>query len=319
MHDSTFKLFLRFLPRLHFELCASIFLFTMFLTVRAAAESPKAPSADSFPNPAEVFQGRTFSDDTERDVFFLRAIHDRYNSHWAELLEANINEQDYLLTPGKLLRFVTGLGIAMQDRDDPVAVTNLALLTSDKRFFTDINAYRPEILRAAAQALMQIGPAGRAALAASFSQKHYQDDPASLEELAKIIGGDRTADPLLADALSLTAFGYTTTNGGIYPRCTTEAVKNLLCLPAGTAEVQKHLNTNEIFGDPVRFQAVIDGIAAARATELATNLTVISAGVKAKVLALKATPGDYRDALDELQDRIQRTLEAFGAAKPRAN
>lgn len=302
------KRLLRFLAHGRFDHRALILVIALFAAFPAAA--------DSFPKPAEVFQGRTFADDIERDVFFLRAIHDRYHSHWADLLAANINERNYFQWPAKLLRFVNELGIAMSDRDDPTAVTNLALLTSDKRFYTDINDYHPDILPAAARALIQIGPAGRAALAVSFSEKHYQDDPAGLEEMARTIGAEKSADPMLVQALSLTAFGFSTTNGGSYPRCTTVAVKNLLFLPTGTAEVRTHLNTNEIFGDPVRFQAVVDGIAAAHATQLATNLTVIDAALKPKLLALKiGVDDDYRDALDELEHKIQDALETLGAGK----
>jgi hypothetical protein len=65
----------------------------------------------------------------------------------------------------------------------------------------------------------------------------------------------------------------------------------------------------------VRFQAVIDGVTAAHASDLKTNLTVMDADVKAKLAALKNYPGDYRDALQELSDAIQKALEAFGEPK----
>ena len=161
-------------------------------------------AANAFPTPAEVFQGRTFASQSERDVFFLRAIRDRYPEHWPELLEANITERDYIQSPSKLLRFVQELGEAMRDRDDPAAIKSLATLTSDEKFFTNINAYHPEILNVAAQALMQSGPNGRKALAASFSESHYREDAESLGELARTIGQQRPADPVLAKALAAT-------------------------------------------------------------------------------------------------------------------
>ena len=272
-------------------------------------------AANAFPTPAEVFQGRTFASESERDIFFLRAIHDRYPEHWPELLEANVTERDYIQTPAKMLRFVQELGEAMRDRDDPAAIKNLATVISDKRFFTNINAYHPEILDAAAQVLMQSGPDGRKALAASFSEDHYRDDAESLAELAKIVGEQKPADPVLAKALAATAFNFSTANGGIFPHCTTESVRNLLLLPSGVAEVRTHLNTNEIFGNPVRFESVIDGVTAADASDLKTNLTAMAADVKAKLAALKNNPGDYRDAVQELADAVRRALEAFTVDK----
>ncbi|HXS67502.1 MAG TPA: hypothetical protein VN761_01585 [Candidatus Polarisedimenticolia bacterium] len=272
-------------------------------------------AAKVFPTPAEVFQGRTFAGELARDIFFLRAIHDRYPEHWPELLEANINERDYIQSPAKMLRFIQELGQAMRDSDDPAAITNLAKVTSDKRFFTNIDAYHPDILDAATLALIQLGPNGRKALAASFSESHYCEDSGSLVELAKTIGERRPADPVLAKALAATAFDFSTTNGGIFPICTTEAVKNLLLLPAGAAEVRTHLNTNEFFGNPVRFEAVIDGVKAVQASDLKTNLTAMDAEVKAKMAELKNHPGDYRDALHDLGDAIRDALEAFTVEK----
>jgi hypothetical protein len=282
----------------------------------AVAAAKQTTTGDSFPELSEVFQGRTFTNKSDRDIFFLQAIHDRYHSHWPDLLEANITEQDYFQAPAKMLQFIDELGLAMRDRDDPDAVKNLASVTSDRKFFTNINAYHPEVLRAAAQALINLGPNGRKALADSFSQIHYRDDPESLEELARTIGDARPADSALIVALAATAFDFSTTNGGTYLRCTTEAVKQLLNLPAGTIAVATHLNTNEIFADPVRFQAVLDGIAAARPVELKPTLVAIEPDIHAKLITLKAYPGEYRDALEDLDDRIKKTIDIFSPPKP---
>ncbi|HEX4265672.1 MAG TPA: hypothetical protein VH597_15155 [Verrucomicrobiae bacterium] len=263
----------------------------------------------------EVLQGHTFADNSERDVFFLREIHKRYSEHWPELLEANISLEEYILSPVKMLQFVNELGIAMAGRDDSVAAAKLALVVSDGRFFTNADAYHPEILRAVAQTLMKLGPNGCGALAASFSESHYRDDSESLEELAKTIGEERPADPGLVKALADTAFNFSTTGGGSYPRCTTEAVKNLLCLPEGAAEVRTHLTTNEIFGDPVRFQAVLDGMESKRVAGLLTNLTAIEAEVRAKLVILTNHPGGYRTALEGLDEQMRRKIEAPGESK----
>jgi hypothetical protein len=298
---------------------ALILLIATLASVCVSIAEDKAPTNGSFPTVSEVLQGRSFANNTERDIFFLRAIHDRYNSHWPALLEANITEQDYLLAPVKLQRFIDEVGAAMRDTDDSVAITNLASLTSDTKFFTDINSYNPEVLNAAAQALMLIGPNGRKALADTFNEGHYRADPAGLEQLAKTIGEDRPSDPALAGALAATAFDFSTTNGGIYPRCTTEMVKNLLLLPDGVSEVRAHLKTDPVFANPVRFQSVVDGIAAARATDLATNLTVLNGSIEAKLATLKNHPSDYHDALDYLHDRIREALELFGKPKKSSN
>jgi hypothetical protein len=290
-------------------------LFAALSPICLAAEPAQSAATNSFPTVPEVLQGRTFANNFDRDVFFLRAIHVSYSSHWPELLEANISLEEYIHSPAKLLQFVNELGAAMAGQDDSAAVTSLALLTSDERFFTNADAYHPEILRAAAQALMKLGPNGREALAAAFSESHYRDDSESLEELAKTIGEERTADAGLAKALAATAFSFSTTNSGSYPRCTTEAVKNLLCLPEGAAEVRTHLTTNEIFGDPIRFQAVIDGIGSERVAGLLTNLTAMEAEVRAKLVILTNHPGDYRTALEGLDERVRRKIEAVGESK----
>lgn len=281
---------------------------TGFSEVRLAAEPhPDAPK-NSFPNPAEVFQGRTFPTTLDRDVFFLRAIHDNYSSQWPALLEANINLNEYLQSPNKMLRFVDEVGIAMADRNDPAASARLGIITSDPNFFANANAYHPEIVRAAAEALIKIGEVGRKALASSFTENHYRQDPESLEQLAGVIGKQRPSDSELAGALSATAFNFSTANGGSYPRCTTLAVKNLLRLPDGASAVRTNLESAKVFGDPGRYQAVMDGIAAARTADLATNLTTLEAAVNTNLGTLTNTPGAYRDDLQELGTRIQKTV-----------
>lgn len=318
MQSKNFEMILRWRARAnapgHASIPALIVAVMMLSSVCRARPGQAAPT-NAFPTVAEVIQGRTFANQFERDVFFLRAIHDRYASYWPALLEANITEQDYIEAPAKLLQFVNELGAAMRDGNDPVAAANLALITSDRRFFTNINAYHPEIVRAAAEALIGIGSNGRKALALSFSESHYRDDPESVEELAKVVGEERPANPDLVVALAATAFDFSTTNGGIYPRCTTEAVKNLLLLRDGAGVVRTHLNAGEMFGNPVRFQAIVDGIASAHAADLAADLTAVDGKIKAKLVTLKNSPGDYRDALEDLEGRIGKTIENFAAAK----
>jgi hypothetical protein len=278
--------------------------------------APDQQVTNSFPALADVFQGRQFANKLERDVFFLRAIHDRYPDQWPALLEANITVDDYVQSPDKLLRFINELAIAMRDRDDSASCSNLARVFSDRDFFADTNAYRPELLQASARALMQIGPAGRKALAAAFNQDHYRADPGSLEDLAKVISKERPADAELARALATTAFDFNTAGGGTYPRCTTEMVKDLLSLPDGAATIKPYLTTNGTIHDPARFQAVIDGIAAAHNAELATSLAALNSSVSAKLATLTNSPGDYRNDLLDLHSRIENTLAAFANPDP---
>jgi hypothetical protein len=276
----------------------------------AGAGTPVA-GTNSFPSVAEVLGGRTFETYTEQDVYFLRAIHDRYPAQWPDLLAANITVKDYLLSPEKLERFVNELGEAMEGRNDPAACTNLAMLTGDPTFYANANTYHPEILQAAARALMRIGPAGSKALVSAFTESHYGADPGSLEDLADAIGEEHPAGSEFVQALAATAFDFATTNGSYYPRCTAAAVKNLLGLKDGFSAVRAHLRTEEILGNPGRFQAVMDGIAAGRAGQLATNLVAIQAQVRAKLEGLTNSPGGYRDDLRELDSRIGRTLAGF--------
>jgi hypothetical protein len=281
-----------------------------------ADAATEAADTNAFPSPVEVFQGRAFENETARDVFFLRAIHDRYAAHWPELLAANISVNEYVFSPEKLLRFINELGAAMAGRDDPGAITNLAAIPGSVAYYANTNTYHPEILRAAAQALIGFGPNGRKALAAAFSVEHYRQDAASLEELAQVIGAEHRDDPVLAGALAATAFACSTTNGGSFPRCTATAVQNLLLLPSGAAAVQSHLQPNEVFADPGRFQAVVDGIAAARNSELATNLAALQTDVQAKLTTLTNYPGAYRDDLQELQVRLERAVRGLSSATP---
>lgn len=265
-------------------------------------------ASNAFPTLPEVFQGRQFATKLERDVFFLRAIHDRYPTQWPALLQANITVEDYVQAPDKLLRFVNELAIAMRDRNDSVASANLARITSDKNFFANTNAYHPEILQAATQALIAIGPDGRKALAGSFSQDHYRQDPESLEELGGVVGKEHPTDSELARALAATAFDFSTADGGTYQHCTSQMVKDLLSLPNGPGVVRDHLKGEQVIHDPARFQAVMYGIAAAQTTDLSTNLTAIESAVKTKLATLTNSPGAYRDDLRDLDTRLQKTI-----------
>jgi len=276
-----------------------------------AAEPDSADVTNTFPSVAEVIGGRTFENLTEEDIFFLRAIHDHYSDHWSDLLEANIIVNDYVLSPAKFQRFVDELGEAMRGQNDPDACKNLALITGNEEFYGGNNAYRPEIFQAAARALIKIGPDGRKALARAFTESHYRENPASLADLAEAIGEARLPEPEFIRALAATAFDFSTTNGAIYPHCTTSAVKNLLCLEGGPAAVREHARLEKIFDNPGRFQSVVDGIAAAHASELTTNLVAIQAGVRARLAALANSPGGYKDDLHELEARLERTLANF--------
>jgi hypothetical protein len=273
-----------------------------------ADEPESVPETNKFPSVAEVIGGQTFENDTEQDIYFLRAIHDRYHSHWSDLLEANITLQDFALSPEKLLRFVNELGEAMLDRNDPAACANLALITGDPSFYANTNVNRPEIIQAAARALIKIGLDGRKSLAASITENHYRTDPGSLEDIADVIGEARPEGTEFVGPLTAMAFKFTASNGGSYPHCTTAAVKNLLCLNNGLSAVRQHLKIEEVSNSPGRFQAVMDGIAAAHTSELQANLVVIQKEIQARLTGLAKMPGGYRDDLQELEAKVEQTL-----------
>ncbi len=268
---------------------------------------------NSFPDLNEVLQGRTFESAFQRDVFFLQTIQSNYPAHWAPLLQVNISAGEYVQSPEKLLRFVDELGTAVAGTDDVFAISNLAAIVSDPVYCANTNAYRPGISQAAAWALIKIGPKGRQTLANSFTESRYRADPVSLEVLADAIGRSGVGDEHLAAALSATVFCFTTTKGGHYPRCTEQATRALLRLPGGTSAVVKHLNGKEVLNDPGRFQAVIDGIAAARALALSTNLRELATQAAAKLSAIPAGPSAYREDLCELQARLKKTMDQFAA------
>jgi hypothetical protein len=266
-------------------------------------------TANPFPEVNEVFEGRVFTNAFEREVFFLKRIREDYATHWPALLSANITINDYVVAPGKLLRFIEALGTAIAGTDDLVAATNLAVITADPSFYANSDAYRPEILRAAALVLIQIGPKGRRALADSFNENHYRMDPGSLEVLAEAISKSPVADSRLNAALAGAAFTFTTTNGGSFPKCTREATRSLLAMPDGPLAVAAHLNIKEVFADPGRYQAVIDGVRPADRVALRTNLVELEKAAVTKLGILTNSPGPYREELSGLHARLRQTNE----------
>ena len=84
-----------------------------------------------------------------------------------------------------------------------------------------------------------------------------------------------------------------------------------LRLSDGASAVPAHLIMENIFDNPGRFQAVVDGLAAAHASDLATNLAAVQAQIRIRLAGLTNSPGAYRDDLQELEVRIERTLASF--------
>lgn len=282
----------------------------VFLTVLfGVAKRVGAEDTNSFPAPAEVLQSRVFSNGFERDVFFLRQIRQNYSAYWPALLAANITPGSYVVEPDKLRQFIAEVGAASENSDDAFARACIASVITNADFYT--NASQGEVLREVVSALNKIGPKGRLALAGAFEQNHYRTDPESLEALAEVIGKSGISDSNIANALAATAFSFATANGGSYPRCTETAVENLLSLTNGAAILRPHLNTNEVFADPGRFQAVVDGIAEARAKTLVSRLETLSRDVKTKISIQSPGPNPYRDDLEDLETRLRRTIEVL--------
>jgi hypothetical protein len=75
------------------------------------------------------------------------------------------------------------------------------------------------------------------------------------------------------------------------------------------------LTFEKLFDNPGRFQAIVEGIAAAHARDLATNLIAVQAQVQTKLAGLTNSPGAYRDDLQELAVRIDRTLAGLQKAR----
>jgi hypothetical protein len=133
--------------------------------------------------------------------------------------------------------------------------------------------------------------------------------------LADVIGQERPADPACVQALAATAFDFSTVSGAIYPRCTLTAVKNLLSLTHGISAVQSHLTIEKLLENPGRFQSVMDGIAAARASDLATNLTALQIQVRERLADHALLAGGYRDDLQELDARMTSTLATLSQGR----
>jgi hypothetical protein len=262
----------------------------------------------AFPSISEVLQGRTFGSKFERDVFFLKEVRQKYPAFWTPLLEANITLNDYAWNPSKLRLFLEELGSAVEDSNDIAACTNVVRIISDPAFYAHTNAYRAELTESAARTLIKVGREGKRALTGAFTQEHYRIDPGSLVDLATVIGSERVADQDLAKALEAAAFRFSTVDGGSYPRCTEAFVKTLLTSPTGEGLVRINLKPEGVLADPGRFQAVVDGVGAAHASGLATNLEVIRDRLAVRLAALTNSPGAYRDDLGDLQMRLQQTI-----------
>jgi hypothetical protein len=285
-------------------LCTSVAVLTVLF---GAAQWVRADDTNGFPDPAEVLQGRVFTNGFERDVFFLSQIRQKYSAYWPSLLTANITPGGYVVAPEKLRRFITEVGASAENSDDAFALAYIASVITNADFYT--NASHAEVLRAVVSSLNKIGPKGRLALAGAFEQNHYRTDPESLEALADVIGKSGVSDPNISEALAATAFSFTAANGGSYPRCTKTAVVNLLSFANGAAILSPHLNTNEVFRDPGRFQAVVDGIAEAEAKSLVSRLEAMSRDVKTKISMQAPGANPYRDDLEDLEARLRRTIE----------
>jgi hypothetical protein len=270
---------------------------------------------NSFPDAKEILRGHIFRTKFDRDVYFLRNIRQEHSEFWPSLLKENIVVKDYVQSPDKLLQFVLELTVVVERTDDSSAITNLMAITSDSAFYANTNAYHPEILRAAGTALAKTGPKARKALADAFNEEHYRTDPVSLSILAETIGKTGISDPYLCGALAATAFTLTTTNGGSYPGCTKDATFNLLSFPDGPSLVRRYLTRTQLFKDPGRFQAIIDGIVAAKPVGLVTNLMELGAIVDEKLGTLPSKPDPYRDDLLDLQVRIKRAIEQLRQAR----
>jgi hypothetical protein len=295
------------------RLVAGVMILAIFNTGNwAKAGSESAATTNTFPSVPEVLGGRTFENFTEQDIYFMRSIHDRYHDHWSDLLAANLTLNDFTVAPEKLLRFVTELGEAMRGKDDPDAWAQLSEITGDPTFYANKDVSRPEIIKAAAKALIKMGPAGRKALLSTFSVEHYRTDPGSLEILADAVGEERVGDVEFVTALTAVAFSYTTTNGAFYPHCVTCAVSNLLSLTNGLTAVQGHLKIEEILNNPGLFQGVVDGVVLAHADGVTTNLAAIQPKIESRLKELAGLPGGYRDDLQELRLRIERALIDLG-------
>jgi len=271
-----------------------------------------AQETNGFPDLNEVFQGRAFTNTFERDVFFLRAIRDRYPAQWPSLLAVNMTPGDYVVSPEKMQRFVAEVGAAAEGTDDALVLSNLAAVISLPDYYT--NVARPELEQAVVNALIKLGPKGRLALAGAFSETHYRLDPGSLEIAADAVGKSGVSDTNVANALAATAFIFTTANGGSYPRCTERAVEGLLGLTNGIAVARAHLTTNAMFADPGRFQSVVDGVGAAHATALLTKLEQLLSAAEVKLSTISPGPDPYRDDLAELEPRIKKTVELLDSS-----
>ena len=56
-------------------------------------------------------------------------------------------------------------------------------------------------------------------------------------------------------------------------------------------------------------QVHLDGIQPMRAADLLTNLTAMDSEVRARLVILTNHPGDYRTALEGLDNRLQKKIE----------
>ena len=142
-------------------------LFLVLAVCLFAARIAAGDGTNSFPEINEVLQGRAFTSEFARDVFFLQQIREKYPAHWPALLAVNITAGDYIVTPEKLRRFVEEVGAAGEGSDDPAAIASVASIVSDPAFYT--NTSQPEVQQAVVTSLIKMGPNGKLALANAFN------------------------------------------------------------------------------------------------------------------------------------------------------
>jgi len=268
--------------------------------VRSAEAGPEA-----FPEITEVLQGRIFDTKFDRDVVFLRRIREDFHRHWADFLEANLTEKEFVQVPDKMAKFLEKLAKSTAGTDDATTAEKLAVLVTDPVFYANTNAYRPDLLTAAARTLIGLGPKGCQAFAGTFSLAHYRTDPVSLELFAEVAGKSGTGDPKVQAGLAAVAFTFATERGGSFPRCTRVAVRQLLALPGGVEVVRPFMHAPAAMEDPGRFRDIVVGIVAARVPGLKGELEGIARQAVAKLAAMPPGASAYRDEVTGLRSALE--------------
>jgi hypothetical protein len=76
--------------------------------------------------------------------------------------------------------------------------------------------------------------------------------------------------------------------------------------PRGVALLSEFLSQPGVLADPGRCRSALEGVSTNQVSNLTQSLAALGAKVESKLETLTNSPGEYRDELQKLQDKIKQ-------------